>query len=253
MLARPSFLRTISWMVPMVLTTVAVAQDFRIDSEITVNGEKDPVAENLTLFADGVFYDFSLPGPKEITIFDPAREQFVLLDTQRRVRLTLSTRQVLDISQAILNAAKDRDPNFFQPQFDESYDSGEKLLTMTNKRIEYVAKGAVPEQQSMLRQYRMFADWYARLNATRPGTMPPFARLELNKSLTARGIVPEQVNLTIFPKVRLFGRKTEVTSKHLFAWRILETDRNRIEKANHHRATFQEVSFRTYRSLDEAD
>lgn len=253
MSARPSILCTIIWMVPMVSTTVAVAQDFRIDSEVTVDGEKEPVAENLTVFADGIFYDFSLRDPQEITIFDPTRGQFVLLDTKRRLRLTLTTRQVLDMNRAIRAAAQDRDPYFFEPQFQESYNSGEKLLTLSNKRIQYVAKGTMPEEQSVLRQYRMFADWYARLNATRPGTMPPFARLELNKSLAVRGIVPEQVHLTIFPKNRLFGRATEVTSKHLFAWRILETDRNRIEKANYHRATFEEVSFRTYRGLDDAE
>jgi len=206
-----------------------------------------------SVFVGNVVYDFSLVGSNEITIFDPAREQFVLLDVDRDMRLTLTTRQVLEINRAIRGAADDRDPFFFEPQFEESYEDQEKLLTLSNKRIKYSAKGIVADQQSIRRQYRNFADWYARLNATRPGTMPPFARLELNKSMAGHGIVPEEVNLTIYPSNRLLGRKTEVTSKHLFAWRILETDRNRIERANQHRATFEEVSFRTYRGLEKSE
>jgi hypothetical protein len=253
MKARPSFVHMIAGMVGMVMTTVAMGQDFRVESEVTLNDEKRPVGENLTLFAAGIVYDFSLAGPKEITIFDPAREQFVLLDIDRRMRLTLATRKVLEMNRAIRTASTDRDPYFFEPQFEESYEDRERLLTLTNKRIKYGAKGKVPGQDSIVQRYRNFADWYARLNATRPGTMPPFARLELNKSLAVRGIVPEEVNLTIYPKNRLFGSKTQATSKHLFAWRILETDKARIEKANHYRATFEEVSFRTYRGLDKAD
>jgi hypothetical protein len=160
---------------------------------------------------------------------------------------------VLDMNRAIRTASTDRDPYFFEPQFEESYEDRARLLTLTNKRIKYGAKGKVPGQDSIVQRYRNFADWYARLNATRPGTMPPFARLELNKSLASRGIVPEEVNLTIYPKNRLFGSKTQATSKHLFAWRILETDKARIEKANHYRATFEEVNFRIYRGLDKAD
>lgn len=236
----------------ILMTTTATAQDFRIESEITLDDEKQPVSENLTLFAAGIVYDFSLVGPKEITIFDPRREQFVLLDVERKMRLTLSNDQILQMNAAIRTASNDRDPFFFDPKFEESFDEDDRSLTLSNERIQYAAQGSVPDEEATILQYRQFADWYARLNATRPGTMPPFARLELNRAMAARGIVPEQVRLTIYPKHRFLSRKTEAKSKHLFVWQLSNTDRTRIEKANHYRATFDEVSFRTYRRIDNA-
>src|SRR5262245_28311693 len=73
----------------------ALAQDFRIDTEVFVRDQKEPVIETLTLFSDGRVYDF-LIGAQEITIFDPAHGHFTLLDPQRKLRCTVANQELLD-------------------------------------------------------------------------------------------------------------------------------------------------------------
>src|SRR5687767_13323220 len=81
--------------------TALTAQDFRIDTEIFVGlesekKEKEPAAETLTIFTNGMVYDFLLSDTREMTLFDPSRGRFTLLDESRRVKASLSTQEVLD-------------------------------------------------------------------------------------------------------------------------------------------------------------
>lgn len=238
----------------MLLSATAVAQDFRIDTEIFGKDEKKPVSQNKTLFANGVVYDFLLGDPlvnetREITIFDPAHEEFVLLDVARRVRLTLTKKQLVEINAAMRQLGEEKDPGLFDTNFEVTFDDQEQWLTLANKRIEYRARGASPDNPEAIAVYRHFADWYARLNATRPGSIPPFARLELNEAIAQRGFIPAEVRLEISPKQRLFGKTFEASSRHSTIWQISRTDRTSIEKANRYRASFEEVSFEEYRQL----
>ena len=93
------------------------AQEFRIESEVFVDDEKVPVTESLTLFSDGIAYDFMLNGSKEIAILDLHRQQFVLLDVKRQLRLTLSGSQVLEIVAALRAELGEKSPEFADPAF----------------------------------------------------------------------------------------------------------------------------------------
>jgi hypothetical protein len=77
--------------------------------------------------------------------------------------------------------------------------------------------------------------------------LPPFARIELNRVLLAKGLVPEEVELTVSPPNRLVSRKTVIRSRHLLNWRLSNTDRKRVDGAGNELATFQAVSFQQYR------
>ncbi len=71
------------------------AEEFRIDTDVFVDEEVEPVIETLTIFSDGIVYDFLLNGVEEITLFDRKRQRLVLMDTQRRVKTELSTDSIL--------------------------------------------------------------------------------------------------------------------------------------------------------------
>jgi len=133
------------------------------------------------------------------------------------------------------------------PEFDEEVDHNTDWLTLSSRLLTYRARCATPKLPSAVTSYRSFADWYARLNATRPGSLPPFARMELNRAIAQRDQVPEEVELTVQPKIRFVGRKLVVRSRHLFNWRLSNTDRKLIDQAGTHMADFEAVTVREYR------
>ena len=74
------------------LPTIAPAQEFRVDTELFENQDKKPYLQTLTIFADGVVYDFQLTDPAETTVFDARRGHFTLLDESRHVKASVTTR-----------------------------------------------------------------------------------------------------------------------------------------------------------------
>ncbi|NLF71909.1 MAG: hypothetical protein GX575_23000 [Candidatus Anammoximicrobium sp.] len=225
-------------------------EDFRVETDVFLGGEKEPVAQNVTLFSGGLVYDFPLIGPQEITVFDGARGRFVLLDVPRKIKSTLTTQELLQTTAAIKIQAQGLDGLFAfaaDPQFQGKADDQDGWLTLSSSLLSYRAKGIKPKLAATADVYRDFADWHARLNATRPGNLPPFPRLELNRTLAERQQVPEEVELTVEPKSRWAGRKLVVRSHHIFNWRLSNTDRKRIETAGTYMADFQAVSFQDYR------
>lgn len=232
----------------LLLPAMARSQDLRIESEVFIGSEKLPVAENLTLFSGGVVYDFLLTEPEEITVFDPQRSRFVLLETTRRIRTTLTLDQLREFTEAIRAEAQGKEQDFFlHPQFDSSFDQETGYLTLSSPHLTYRAKGVRPSNSSAVGRYQQFADWSARLNATRPGILPPFARIELNRAMAQQGIVPEEVQLTIIPKSMLMGKKFEARSRHLIIWDLSKTDQKRIETVGDNMASYEPVSFQDYR------
>lgn len=219
------------------------SQEFRIETELFSGKEKEPFAENLTLFSAGTVYDFPLIGPEEITVFDYVGGRFVILDTARRVKTTVDTDQILRFVAAVLTEASDEESPLVHPSFVQEYDKETGWLTLTDKHIVYRAKTIQPEDREAVAEYRRFADWYARLNSMRPGNLPPFARLELNKALASRNVIPERVELTISPKSRLATSKVELASRHVVTWKLLETDRNRIERVTEYLGTYNAVEY----------
>jgi len=227
----------------------AWADEFRVDTDIYVGNQKEPIAQNLTIFTSGLVYDFPLAGPEEITVFDPAHRRFVLLDCQRKVKTTLTTTEILEYAAAMKAQLLDVGGVFAfaaNPQFERHVDEENGRLTLSSDLMTYRTKGAKPKLESAVSGYRNFADWYARLNATRPGNLPPFARIELNKAIAEAGLIPKEVELRISPKNRLVGRKLVVRSHHSVYWQVTNTDRKRVETAGTYLVSFQSVSFKDY-------
>lgn len=246
------------WCLAAVLACGAAwGEDFRIDSEVFAGEEKEPIAETLTIFSDGLVYDFILNGEKEITIFDPQRGRFSIIDVQRKLRTSVRTQDLMDyVFDLNQYAAKSDDKIFafaaapqWTPQFEEFEENGQSFTraTLAGGPIEYRAVGKHPPKPDIAPAYRYFADWYARLNATR-GNLPPAARLDVNKALGERGLIPTRIDFTATSG--RFSKKLELHSQHLTNWALSGADRERIVAAGGYLTdpALRVVSFDEYRA-----
>ena len=219
------------------------SQDFRVDTDVFLGDAKEPVSETLTIFAGDVVYDFILNGPEEITIFDVNRGRIVLLDSARSVRATLTTDQLLQLSAAMksVGGAEERQ-TLLNPQFASRFDEPTSQLELTSAGLIYRAKGIKPKVDTAVQRFQQFADWYARLNAVRPGNLPPFGRIELNQSLAEHHLVPEEIERTIIVDRSLGDKQYRARSRHTFIWTLSSTDRKRIERAGREQSAFRAVN-----------
>jgi hypothetical protein len=246
------------WAVALVCCSAASGQDFRVDTELFVGAEKTPALETLTIFTGGLVYDFVLTEPREVVILDPQRGRFSLLDESRKVRASLATQDLVDFTLALeKQAGESKSPLLVfaaRPQFQTTEkaieEGGQSLieLRLSGKPLDYVVLAQKGEQLEAAKIYRHFADWYARLNATRPGNLPAGARLALNEELGRRELMPREVTRSISPANPL-ARKDVVKSKHLVNWTLSGEDRRRIERAGDWLATFPAVSYDDYRGV----
>jgi hypothetical protein len=230
-------------------------QDFRVDTEVFVGQEKTPALETLTIFSEGRVFDFVLAQPREVAILDPSRGQFTLLEESRRVKAVITTADLFQYTADLeAEAAKVKDAVLAfaaQPKFEisaqETNETGEPLvrLTLAARPLEYVVLGKQPENADAAKRYRHFADWYARLNATRPDGLPPAARLVLNAELADRGLLPLEVTRTITPSS--LAKKQVVRTRHLVNWTLSGEDRKKLALAGDWMAQFTPVSFDDYR------
>ncbi len=226
--------------------------DFRVETEIFAENAKQPLAENLTLFRGGVVYDFMLAPSKEITILDLRHGVFVLLDPSRRVKTTWSTQKLMQFIASLETRARENKKLAYliSPQFKEEFDEDQHNLVLSNDRIIYKVSGMKPKDAGFARRYRLFSDWSARLNAARPGNLPPHSRLALNRRLSELGLAPLEVEKTLIPQ-SVFKREPVIfRSRQLFTWRLLGKDPQRIEQANDQAAQFKEVGVEEYLELE---
>lgn len=226
--------------------------EFRIETDVFVDNAKEPTVETLTIFSEGVVYDFLLTGVEEITVFDQQRQRLVLLDTKRKVKTELTFDTLLQYVAQMkvqLSEAK-RDVLLAEELEIQSDDAG--CLTLTNGAVTYRAEGTSPKFPEAATEYQHFADWYARLNAMREGNPPPFARIRLNAELAARGLVPKTIERTIVQQRGLQQKTQSLRSQHLANWRLSQTDRKQIDRAGTYLVSFTDVPFREYLQLPAA-
>ncbi len=214
------------------LPETASTGDFRMETDVFSGSQVDPIVETLTIFRAQVIYDFMGPDGEEITIFDIPRGSIVLVDRGRKMKTSISTSQLMAFmasvkSQPQSSAATN---HLLAPKFQETYEADEQVLTLTDVKLTYRAKGIKPKHPEFAQRFQLFADWYARLNATRFGNPPPFGRIELNQSLAKHGLIPAEIERTVVVNATADGTQ-KMRSRHLTNWQLTETDRKRIEQA----------------------
>ena len=238
------------------MATTSSALDFRVETDVFLGTGKDPVSENLTLFTGGQVYDFLLSGSKEITIYDPARGQFKLLDTERKLRSDISTQVLLEKVEAIEKLIANGDDPFlkavlkpkFETKVEEFEENGESRvrITLTSKEIIYKVVGSRPKHPEAVHAYRQFADYFARFNSVRRGGFPAGARLALDQALAERGLVPIEIERTDV----VAGKKLERRSRHLINYVLSKQDLQKIDTAGNYLTEFRSLDFEEHRRME---
>jgi hypothetical protein len=193
-------------------------------------------------------------------VFDPPRAQFTLLDETRRVKATVRTQDLMEVTLDLeTHAVQGKSPLLafaarptFETTSEEVKENGQDLvrLTLAGKPLTYTSLGIKPQRPEAAKLYRYFADWYARLNATRPPNLPAGARLALNEELAKRELLPREITRITTPDNVLaipLAKKEEVKSQHLVNWTLSGEDGKKIERAHDAMATFKQVSYDEYR------
>jgi hypothetical protein len=237
----------------LALAAASPAEDFRVENKVFSGGESEACAESTTIFFNGAVYDF-MKKPAEVIVFEKDFGRFVLLDTERRKKTELTSREVEAFTERLRQRAAVHDNPFvaFQadPKFEQKYDASARELTFSSPWMTYRVVTVDAESGEIARQYREFADWQARLNTViSHRSPPPFARIAVNAELGKREAVPSEVHLTATPGG--FPRKrTAMHSEHQLIRRVVESDRARVQQIGQFMAIFQPVSFEEYQKID---
>lgn len=238
------------------------AVECRVESEVFAGDAKEPVSRSLTLFRDGVAWDFLAPAAfaddgsvaeaEEIALHDPARGRIVLVDPKRNLKTTVESRTLERLSASLAAWAREADDDVVRwaggPDFVDGFDEHETSIELHGPRVRYaVAFDAAPSPETAA-AYRRFADTAILLKAlVHPGGLPPFPRIAINDRVAAAGGIPREVVLDIDakpiqPKLRQGGLR----SAHRFHPRWIESDHDRIEAASARMSVAREVPLAEY-------
>jgi hypothetical protein len=234
----------------------------RVETEITSGGRTEPVARSLTLFRDGVAWDFlERPAPDgdgsrfdlvAIALHDPARERIVVVDAVRDLKTEVTAVRLERLGVSLAKWARESDDRLVRwaggPDFESGLVDEDGRLELAGPRVRYAVTHAVAPSPEAAAAYRRFADGAILLKTLlHPGGVPPFPRLALNRQLQSAGAIPERVTLEVEPRLGpLVGRPERLTSAHRVHPRLLATDVARIEEAEARVAAAKAVDLATF-------
>jgi len=238
-------------------TNWSAAQEFRVESQVFVEGTATPVSENLTLFNGQIAYDFQLAtdgsnAVKEVVVFDARNRQFVLLDIKREIRTDIAEYEILKMVENLRGVSEiDEDTNFLlNPRFELEVDHTKKTISLTNDDMTYRATGAENVNRDALGIYFDSMDQMTRLSASDPTRLPPFARLALNQEIRRNSFFPAEIQVT-YRAGAVTKDEFSARSKHTPVWQLSKEDHLRIQKAKQQWMQFEKVSLGVYRGLEQ--
>jgi hypothetical protein len=233
----------------------------RVESEVFVDGEKEPVARSLTLFRNGLAWDF-LEQPKaagkgesdltEIVLHDPVRERAVVVDPKRNLKTQIDSLRLERLSASLSAWARKSDDRLVRwaggPDFGDGFREEDSKLELIGPRVRYEVEFAAADSEDDAQRYRRFADTAMLLKALlHPGGIPPFPRLAINRRVAALGGIPATVTLEIDSKAALVGARPQVMrSVHKVHPRLVAGDLQRIEDAEAHIAVAEQVDLAAF-------
>lgn len=257
---------TYLWLIPIFACCVTTSRldaqirtaPFRIESQVYINDTQTPVAQNVTLFDNGIVYDFQLSPSadapaSEIVIFDEKKRELVLMDVGRRLSWTVADLRLLkmldQLRRETVNNAK---VSFLVNQpFTESHDWSSDTVSLESKSFRYLLKGKRPDNDTILPRYYDFLDQFTRLSASDPKRLPPFPRLKLNKTIKTMGWIPTEVNVQIEPN-SFYKDAFSATSKHVLTMSLSDADKERINFAQKCLFEFESCTLPEYRQIPAA-
>ncbi len=235
---------------------------FRVESELFANAAA-PVARSLTLFHEGVAWDF-LELPKdhaaageamqltEIVLHDPARERIVVIDPVRRLKTEIPLIRLERLSVSLARWARESDDRLVRwaggPDVAAGIKESDGQLELAGPRVRYAVAHVEAPSPEAAETYRRFADTAILLKALlQPGGIPPFPRLALNERLDDEAAIPAEVTLEIEPRAGLLpGGTDRFRSVHRSHPRLLAADQAKLEEARHAVASAERVGLAAF-------
>jgi len=232
-----------------VVVAEAEEQDgLRVESEVFVDDDKEPIAKSLTLFRNGLAWDFlersatsaekdEAAATDEIVLHDPARERVVVVDPDRNLKTQIDSLRLERLSVSLASWARKADDRLVRwaggPDFGAGIKEQKSQLELVGPRVRYAVEFTAAPSAEAAREYRRFADTAMLLKALlHPGGIPPFPRLAINRRVSAADGIPTAVTLEIDSKVAMVGGQSQVLrSVHKVHPRLLAGDLQRIEDA----------------------
>lgn len=243
----------------------------RVETELFAHGADEPVSRSLTLFRDGIAWDFlELPAatsaddePRmelvEIVLHDPSRERVVVIDPHRNVKTQIESVRLERLGVSLAKWARGSDDRLIRwaggPDFESGLTENDRVLELAGPRVRYAVTHAKAPSAASAAAYREFADSALLLRAmVHPGGVPPFPRLALNRRIEEAGGIPAEVTLEIEPRLGPLGGRTErLKSVHKVLPRLLASDLDRIETAESQAAAAEPVELATFVDGDAVD
>ncbi len=243
----------------------------RVESQLFADGESEPMARSLTVFRDGVAWDFlelspapaeadtAAPTVREIVLHDPARERVVVIDPARHVKTEIGFIRLERLSVSLANWARTTDDKLVRwaggPDFGGCFSETEDRLELIGPRVRYAVAHVPAPSSEAAAAYRRFADTALLLKALlHPGGIPPFPRLAVNRRLEAAGALPAEVTLEIDTRpTPLAGRPERLRCVHRIHPRLLGGDIDRVQDAEAHMAASEAVDLATFAEQQAAE
>ena len=228
------------------------AADFRIITKLYAADNKDPLGENTTIFHGGNVYDFPATGD-QITFFEKAENQFVVLNAAKKTWTRISTDQLLQYTAWLKEKSLESDDPLLRfcasPKFKIRSENSGKKWFFEHPLLEYQIEADTFDDPQIGLEYRSFSDWYARLNTMlRPQSLPPFPRLIVNQQMVQESLLPKAVQLRISPSRHIGKKELTVRSVHQVQVGLSAQDRERLAWVEECRQKFPEVSLVAYRN-----
>ena len=237
----------------------------RVETEVFADDDEAPVARSLTLFRNGIAWDFleALPKkpdeenagpdePVEFVLHDPARERIILVDPARHVRTQIDHLQLERLRASLGSwARKSEDPLMRWaggPEFGDSLEETATKILLDGPRVRYEVTFEPAGSEAVAEEYRRFADAAVLIKAlVHPGGIPPFPRIAINRRVAAAGGIPVAVRLEIESRMVRLGRRPNVLrSEHKVLESWLTSDHKRVAAAEERLAVAAQVDLATY-------
>jgi len=224
-------------------TVPTLAPSFRVEIELFEGTQVKPQSQHLLLFDAGVIYDLPVGTGTTVTMFDPARNRVVLMHKTQRVRTSISTESLIQISAQARGAAMDAGvqeslglnarvvPGATEGSYAIAFGDTKYTVSTQSVTVEGVAS-----------EFAAFTVWACRLNIARHVGSPPFARMTMAEFLAEEKVLPRQIKLDVRR-----GLKTRTyRAEHLYVGRLSDLDRKKISEAGQMMSSFDEVDFTAF-------
>jgi hypothetical protein len=202
------------------------------------------VGRSVSLFHAGKVYDY-IDTIGEVTIFEPAQKRFTIMNGSRMIATQVDFDQITKLLKLTRfetqKRAKELEQSddakskrtaktlrfMLEPQFDVDFDRNQKSLNknlrLTGVSYRYEVKCASGKKPEIVDVYLRYADWIKKLNfCLNPLGGLPGPRLQLNRELQKRGLLPVEVKLSI--------EQMRIRAEHTIHWNLDRKDRQDIHR-----------------------